>query len=213
MACIENVTNLYQDTNELKNNLLAEDRKINEIALKNETEIKDIRNQCKQGLEKINQITETLNKHTEILTEQSTTIAKVQAITFQNSEKINELCDILFNHESRIKNLEGRVDKIEEILKQHQNAILNLTGEVNEMKKQMNEVLERIKKIEDRMEKCERVNIQNKADKIIDYLDKMNDNGLYELANFILELRNMNRPFNLQNVADGVKIIADKNPN
>ena len=47
------------------------------------------------------------------------------------------------------------------------------------MKKQMNEVLERIKKIEDRMEKCERVNIQNKADKIIDYLNKMNNNGLY----------------------------------
>ena len=41
----------------------------------------------------------------------------------------------------------------------------------------------------------------------------MNDNGLYELANFILELRNMNRPFNLQNVVDGVKIIAEKNPN
>ena len=80
------------------------------------------------------------------------------------------------------------------------------------MKKQMNEVLERIKKIEDRMEKCERVNIQNKADKIIDYLDKMNDNGLYELANFILQLRNMERPFNLDHIMNGIKMILEKNP-
>ena len=80
------------------------------------------------------------------------------------------------------------------------------------MKKQMNEVLERIKKIEDRMEKCERLNIQNKADKIIDYLDKMNDNGLYELANFILQLRNMERPFNLDHIMNGIKMILEKNP-
>ena len=81
------------------------------------------------------------------------------------------------------------------------------------MKIQMKEVLERLKKIEGRLEKIERGDIQKKVDKIFKFLDKMNDNGLYELANFILELRNMNRPFNLQNVADGIKIIAEKNPN
>ena len=80
------------------------------------------------------------------------------------------------------------------------------------MKKQMNEVLERIKKIEERMEKYERGIIQNKADKIIDYLDKMNNNGLYEFANFILDLRNIDRPFNLENILNGVKLIAEKNP-
>ena len=81
------------------------------------------------------------------------------------------------------------------------------------MKVQMKEVLERLKKLEGRLEKIERGDIQKKAYKIFKFLDKMNDNGLYELANFILELRNMNRPFNLQNVVDGVKIIAEKNPN
>ena len=62
------------------------------------------------------------------------------------------------------------------------------------------------------MEKYERRIIQNKADKIIDYLDKMNNNGLYEFANFILELRNIDRPFNLENILNGVKLIAEKNP-
>jgi len=57
-------------------------------------------------------VNKILNEHTEILTEQSATIAKIQAISYKNTEKINELCDLLFNHESRIKNLEGRVDKI-----------------------------------------------------------------------------------------------------
>ena len=138
-------------------------------------------------------------------------MAKVQAISFKNAEKINELCDLLFNHESRIKSLEGRVDKIEEILKKHEEAIIDLTGEVTGMKRQMAEVLERLKKLEERMEKYERGMIQNKADKIIDYLDKMNNNGLYEFANFILELRNMERPFNLENIINGVKLIAEKN--
>ena len=79
------------------------------------------------------------------------------------------------------------------------------------MKKQMNEVLERIKKLEDRMEKYERNLIQDKANKIYEFLDMLNDNGLYEFANFILELRNMEKPFGLQNVLDGIKIIAEHN--
>ena len=76
MHCIENVKGLYEEANELRNNLIEEDKKINQIALKNEADISDIRNQCKEGLEKVNEITQILNKHTEILTEQSTTIAK-----------------------------------------------------------------------------------------------------------------------------------------
>jgi chromosome segregation ATPase len=213
MNCIENVKGLYQETNEIRNNLIEEDKKINQLALKNEAEINEIRVQCKEGLEKVNEITQILNKHTEILTEQSTAIAKLQAISIKNTEKIDEICQTLFNHESRINNLEERVDNIEKVLKKHEEAILNLTGDVSNMKVQMKEVLERLKKIEGRLEKIERGDIQKKADKIFKFLDKMNDNGLYELANFILELRNMNRPFNLQNVADGIKIIAEKNPN
>ena len=88
-----------------------------------------------------------------------------------------------------------------------------MTGDVSNMRRQMNEVIERIKKIEERMEKYERGIIQNKADKVIDYLDKMNNNGLYEFANFILELRNMERPFNLEHIINGVKLIAEQNKN
>ena len=112
-----------------------------------------------------------------------------------------------------MKSLEGRVDKIEEILKKHEEAILSLTGDVSNMKKQMNEVIDRIKKIEERMEKYERKLIQDKADNILEYLDKMDGNGLNEFANFILELRNMERPFNLEHIKNGIKMIADKNRN
>ena len=59
------------------------------------------------------------------------------------------------------------------------------------MKKQMNEVLERINKLEDRKEKYERNLIQVEANKIYEFLDMLNENGLYEFVNFILELRNM----------------------
>jgi len=89
---------------------------------------------------------------------------------------------------------------------------MDLTGDVADMKKQMSQVLIRIKKLEERMEKYERGVIQNKADEIIDYLDKLNDDGLYEFANFILELRNWERPFNLDNIKKGIKIIAEKYP-
>ena len=211
MNCIKNVKGLYQQANELRYNLMEENKKINEIAKKNDFEINEIKIQCQKGLEKVNEISQILNKHTQILTEQSSTIAKIQAISFKNTEKINELCSLLFNHESRIKNLEGRVDKIEEILIKHEEAILNLTGDVSDMKKQMNEVLERIKKLEERIEKFERNSIQEKANKIYEFLDMLNDNGLYEFANFILDLRNMDKPFGLQNVLDGIKIIADHN--
>ena len=59
------------------------------------------------------------------------------------------------------------------------------------MKKQINEVLERINKLEDRKEKYERNLIQVEANKIYEFLDMLNENGLYEFVNFILELRNM----------------------
>ena len=210
MDCIENVKGLYKETDVLKNNLIKEDQKINELANKNENEFKEIREQCKNGLAKVNEITQTLNQHTEILTEQSTTIAKIQAISLQNSEKIDEVCSLLFNHESRIKYLEGRVDKIEEVLKRHEESILNLTGDVSEMKKQMNEVLIRLKNLEQRVEKVERSLIDNKANSILEYLDKMNDEQLYEVANFILELRNLKKPFNLEKILNGIKLIVGK---
>jgi len=210
MNCIEYVKELYKEADELKYNLVEEDKKINELSIKNEAEIDEIRQQCKQGLDKVNEITNTLNKHTEILTQQSTTIAKVQAISYKNTERIDELCKLIFNHESRIKSLEGRVDKIEEILKRHEESILSLVEDVSEMKIQMNQVLERLKKLEERVEKIESRSIEDKADKIFEYLDKMTDDELYELAIFILELRGFKKPINLDRILSGIKIITGK---
>ena len=213
MTCIDNVKNLYQVASEIKNNLLKEDQKINELASKNEAEVNEIRIKCKEGLEKVNEITQVLNKHTEILTQHSTAIAKIQAISIKNSEKINEICELLFNHESRIKSLEKRVDKIEEVLKKHEEAIIHLTGDVDEMKYKMGEVMERIKKIESKIEKMEREKIQAKANSIFDLMEKMDENELYEFAEFILYLRNMPDPFNLDDLVKGIKLLKEKKLN
>ena len=45
----------------------------------------------------------------------------------------------------------------------------------------------------------------------MDLIEKMNDNELYELAEFILYLRNMNDPFNLNSIRDAIKAIKEKN--
>ena len=87
MDCIDYVKILYKEAEEFKNNLIQEVQKINNLAIKNDEKINEIRKQCKSGLEKINDITQILNQHPEILTEQCAIIEKVQAITFKNSEK------------------------------------------------------------------------------------------------------------------------------
>ena len=38
----------------------------------------------------------------------------------------------------------------------------------------------------------------------------MNDEQLYEVANFILELRNLKKPFNLEKILNGIKLIVEK---
>ena len=68
------------------------------------------------------------------MAEHSVAIAQIQAITYKNSEKIDSICSQLFNHESRIENIENRLDKIELILGEHQKALNRLTGDVQEMK-------------------------------------------------------------------------------
>ena len=144
------------------------------------------------------------------MTEHSAAIAKIQAISYKNAEKIEELCELLFNHESRIKNLEGKVDKIEQILQKHEEAIINLTGDVTDMKKQMSDVLIRIKKIEDEIEKMKKEQIEEKTKTIFDYIENMDDNELYEFANLIIDLRNMEKPYDLNKVIDGIKMILKK---
>ena len=87
MACIDNVKKLYQEANEIRNNLIEENEMIKNLAVKNEEEINEIRSKCNEGLGKIDKITQVLDKHTEILTEDSTAIAKLQAISFRNRKK------------------------------------------------------------------------------------------------------------------------------
>mgnify|MGYP003571438304 FL=1 len=70
--------------------------------------------------------------------------------------------------------------------------------------------MDRIKKIEQKIEKMEREKIQEKANTIMELIEKMNDNELYEFAEFILYLRNMNDPFNLDDIKDGIKLIKEK---
>ena len=53
--------------------------------------------------------------------------------------------------------------------------------------------------------------IEGKAGEIFNYINKMNDEELYEVANFILDLRNFKKPFNLEHILKGIKLIASKN--
>ena len=138
-------------------------------------------------------------------------IAKVQTIFYENTEKIDEICKILFNYENRIEILENKVDKIEIILKKHEEAILNLTDDISNMKEQMVLVLNKIKNLEIRVENLEKNKIQNDLEKILDYIIKMNEEGLKELARFILDLRKNNMPFGLEHIMKGIKIIVEKN--
>jgi len=41
----------------------------------------------------------------------------------------------------------------------------------------------------------------------------MNDDELYEIANFILDLRNLKKPFSLEQILEGIKSMAGKKIN
>ena len=131
-------------------------------------------------------------------------IAKIQAITYKNSEKIDETCSKLFNHENRIQNLENRLDQIEIILREHQRALNKITGDVEQMKNIINNIIQRIEKLESKIFNNE---VEHKVEKIEEYLEKFDEKGLYEFAEFIIGLRNQNESFNLEHIIKGVKLI------
>ena len=54
MDCIDYVKGLYKEAEEFKINLIQEVQKINNLVIKNDEEINEIRKQCKSGLDKIN---------------------------------------------------------------------------------------------------------------------------------------------------------------
>ena len=63
------------------------------------------------------------------------------------------------------------------------------------MKEQMLLVFIKIKNLEIRVENSEKN--QNGFEKILDYVIRMNEDGLKELARFVLELRKNDMPFGL----------------
>ena len=65
------------------------------------------------------------------------------------------------------------------------------------MKEQMLLVFIKIKNLEIRVENSEKNKIQNDFEKILDYVIRMNEDGLKELARFVLELRKNDMPFGL----------------
>jgi chromosome segregation ATPase len=207
MNCIQNVKDLYKEANEIKHNLLEENSKLNAFCQKNNVEIEGLKKVCQDEINKVNSITEVLNKHTEILTENSAAYAKIQALTYQNCDKIDEICKQLFNHETRIKDIEGRLDKVEAILAEHEKALNDIVGDVAEMKNIMKNIIQRVEKLETEVH----VNkAEYKAERIEDFMEKFDEEGLYEFAEFINGLRSQNEPFNLNQVIEGVKLILEK---
>ena len=208
--CMTNVKNLYQESQELKMNILSEEKKLNEYTQKNDKEILNLKQKCEEGISQINSITEVLNSHTQILAEHSTTIAQLQALSFKHDENIDEINKNIFNHELRIRNIENRLDKVEMVLKEHQKILNNLIGDVKEMREIINNIVQRIEKLETKMieERAE-----NKAEKIEEFLAKFDDDKLYEFSEFILDMRNQTEPFNLDDIIKGIKIILNKKNN
>ena len=79
------------------------------------------------------------------------------------------------------------------------------------MKEQMLLVFIKIKNLEIRVENSEKNKIQNGFEKILDYVIRMNEDGLKELARFILDLRKNDISFGLEHIVKGIKIIVEKN--
>ena len=69
----------------------------------------------------------------------------------------------------------------------------------------------KIKNLEIRVENSEKNKIQNGFEKILDYVIRMNEDGLKELARFILDLRKNDISFGLEHIVKGIKIIVEKN--
>jgi len=75
------------------------------------------------------------------------------------------------------------------------------------MKDVIKNIIQRIEKLEAKVFTNQ---IEHKAEKIEEYLEKFDKNGLYEFAEFIIGLRNQNEAFNLDHILKGIKIINQK---
>ena len=66
MAYTDNIKNLYQVANEIRNTLTEENEKIKNLTIKNEAEINELRIKYNEVFEKLDKSTQILDKHTEI---------------------------------------------------------------------------------------------------------------------------------------------------
>ena len=176
----------------------------------NDIKVDRLIDQSQAQIKKINELTEVLGKNSEQLVNHSLAIASVQAIANQNSEKIADICGHMNNHENRINDLEKRLDRIDIIILEHNKALQKIANDVDEMKKTIENINEKILKLQIQMDTN---NAENKVERIEDFLERFTEKGLYEFAEFINDLRSQNQPFNLDHVIKGVKIIYEKYKN
>ena len=52
--------------------------------------------------------------------------------------------------------------------------------------------------------------VENKMIRIEDFIERFDEEGLYEFADFINDLRGQNEPFNLEQIIKGAKLILEK---
>ena len=52
--------------------------------------------------------------------------------------------------------------------------------------------------------------VENKMIRIEDFIETFDEEGLYEFADFINDLRGQNEPFNLEQIIKGAKLILEK---
>ena len=93
------------------------------------------------------------------------------------------------------------------VLKEHQKILNSLTNDIKEMKEIVNNIVQRIEKMEAKLieERAE-----SKAEKIEEILEKFDEDKLYEFSEFIVDMRNQPEPFNLDDIIKGIKIILNK---
>jgi hypothetical protein len=83
----------------------------------------------------------------------------------------------------------------------------DIAGDVFEMKKTIDNIVEKVTKLELQLVSN---NVQNKIDKIENFLENFTEEGLYEFAKFITDLRIQNQPFGLNEIIEGAKFLKDK---
>lgn len=93
------------------------------------------------------------------------------------------------------------------MLEVHEKALNDIVGDVTDMKNIIKSIIQRVEKLELEVHMN---NAEYKAERIEDFMEKFEEEGLYEFAVFINGLRAQNEPFNLNQVIERVKLFLQK---